>query len=166
MPRSHVAINEGVFRSPCYVVIRLSFAPSEQMPKGGSGMGQQVWRAGPAGRSLIEEYQSIGADDELSGLGAFWLDEHDANHFPVLWCDSTNPLGCTVMKRGAKWEGERLEVTNEWEKDGKTFTFKEVFSDITENSFRQTLYQCTSGSALKCSITIKATRKDAPRYGT
>jgi hypothetical protein len=143
--------------------IRLSFAPSEQMPKGGSGTGQEVWRAGPGGRSLIEEYHSIGADGELSGLGTFWLDEHDPHYFPVLWCDSTNPLGCIVMKHGAKWEGEQLEVTNEREKDSKKFTFKEVFSDITGHSFTQTLYQGHSDGDLKRLVTIKAIRKDAPQ---
>jgi hypothetical protein len=48
--------------------IQLSFAPSEQMPKGGSGNGEEIWRAGPGGNSLIEEYHSTGAGGEVSGL--------------------------------------------------------------------------------------------------
>ena len=46
---------------------------------------------------------------------------------------------------------------------GKRFVFKEVFSNLAENSFTQTLYQGEAGSDLKRLATIVATRKPAPQ---
>ena len=34
------------------------YDPSDSMPQGGTGSGQEIWRAGPGERSVIEEYRS------------------------------------------------------------------------------------------------------------
>ena len=138
--------------------IAIKIEPNERMPKGGGGQGEETWRLGPGGLSLIEEYHSTGDEGELSGLGVAWWDK-DAQRYQVTWCDSTDPAGCTVMKHGAKWEGNHVVAVDESENTGRKFTFKEVFADITENSFTQTLYQGQSGSDLKRLLTIMATRK-------
>ena len=65
------------------------------------------------------------------------------------------------MKGGAKWDAGQLVIEDESEVDGKKLTFKEVFSDITENSFTQTLYQGHFAPDLRPFVTIHATRKEA-----
>jgi hypothetical protein len=141
--------------------IAIKIEPNETMPKGGRGQGEETWRPGPGGLSLIEDYRSTGDEGELSGLGVAWWDK-DARRYQVMWCDSTNRVGCIVMKHGAKWEGNQVVAMDVSESAGKKLTFKEVFSDIKENSFTQALYQGESGGDLKQRLTILATRKNAP----
>ncbi len=62
------------------------------------------------------------------------------------------------MAHLAKWEGNQFVLRDEFEKDGKKFSFKEVFSEITPTSFTQTLYQGEAGKELKWLATIHATR--------
>ena len=128
---------------------------------GGAGSGTEVWRVGPGGNSLIEEYHSTGDEGEISGLGVAWWDK-SAGRFQVVWCDNTDPGGCSTIKNGARWEGGDLTALHEWEEAGKKFTLREVFSSFTENSFTQTLYQSESGSDLNKILTIRATRKEGP----
>jgi len=135
----------------------LSFAPNEKMPKGGSGRGEETFHAGPGGLSVIEEYHSTGDEGEVSGLGVCWPDKQPST-MQALWCDSTNPKGCAVMKGGAKWDGSQLVIEDEPEVEGKKTSFREVFSDITEKSFTQTLYQGETAGTLKRLVTITATR--------
>lgn len=137
--------------------ITLRVEPNEKLPRGGKGEGEEVWKPGPGGLSLIEDYHSTGDDGQISGLGVAWWDE-SAQKYQVTWCDSGNPAGCGIIKNGAKWEGSQVVALDEWETDGKKVMFKEVFSDITPMSFKQTLYQGESGGELKKIETIVATR--------
>ncbi|SPE31941.1 exported hypothetical protein [Acidobacteriia bacterium SbA2] len=141
--------------------IALRAEPNDRMPNGGRGYGEEVWRPGPGGLSLIEDYHSTGDEGEIAGLGVAWWDE-GTGRFQVTWCDSARPTGCATMKHGAKWEGDQVVALDEWDEAGKKVTFQEVFSDITENPFTQTLYQGESGGNLKRLVTINATRKTAP----
>ena len=141
--------------------IAITVEPNEHMPKGGKGQGEEIWRSGPGGLSLIEEYHSTGDEGEISGLGVAWWDK-EVERFQVTWCDNTNSSSCSVMKKGARWEGNSVVAENEWEDAGKHFVFREVFSNITENSFTQTLYQGESTGTLRRLATITATRKIAP----
>ena len=141
--------------------IAIKIEPNERMPKGGAGQGEEVWRPGPGRLSLIEEYHSSGDEGEFSGLGVAWWDK-DTQRYQVMWCASDNPQGCIAMKHGAKWEGNQVIAEDESENAGKKFTFKEVFADITENSFTQTLYQGELGSDLKRLLTVTAARKITP----
>ena len=138
--------------------LAIKIEPNERMPKGGSGQGEEVWRLGPGGLSLIEEYHSTGDEGELSGLGVAWWDK-DAQRYQVTWCDSTNRAGCILMKHGAKWEGNQVVAMDESETAAKKSKFKEVFTDITQNSFTQMLYQSELGGDLKKILTITATRQ-------
>jgi hypothetical protein len=132
--------------------------PSETLPNGGTGQGEEVYKAGPGGVSLIEEIHLREGTGEISGLGVGWWDEK-AKGFRALWCDSENPNGCIMMAHLAKWEGNDFVLADESEKDGKKFLFKEVFSDITPTSFTQTLYQGEAGKELKKLLTIHATKR-------
>lgn len=142
--------------------IAIQVEPTESAPKGGKGHCEEMWKPGPGGLSLIEDYRSRGDEGEISGLGVAWWDEN-AGRFQVTWCDSTSPAGCTVMKFGARWEGDQVVAEDEWKQAGNNLRFKEVFSDITENSFKQTLYHGESGSELNRFLTITATRKKPPQ---
>ena len=51
------------------IVIKIE--PNERLPKGGGGHGEETWRPGPAGLSLIEEYHSTG-DKESSLVWALF----------------------------------------------------------------------------------------------
>lgn len=137
--------------------IRERFEPSESMPGGGVGQGTEVYRPGPGGLSLIEEFHSKEPTGEASGLGLAWWDEK-AKGYRAVWCDSSDPGGCVVMSRLANWEGDQFVLGDEFERMGKRFSFKEVFSDLTPTSFTQTLYQGEPGGELKAFMTIRATR--------
>jgi hypothetical protein len=132
--------------------------PSETLPKGGTGQGEEVYKAGPGGVSLIEEIHLREGFRESSGLGVGWWDQK-AKGFRALWCDSENPNGCIMMAHLAKWEGDNFVLRGEFERDGKKFLFKEVFSEITPTSFTQTLYQGEEGKELAKLLTIYATKR-------
>jgi hypothetical protein len=137
--------------------ITYGYDQSDTMPNNGTGQGREVYRPGPGGFSLIEEFHSKEAKGDDSGLGVAWWDEK-ARGFRAVWCESRNPKGCVVMARLANWEGDQFVLGDEWEMGGKKFSFKEVFSDMTPRSFTQTLLQGESGGELKRLMTIKATK--------
>jgi hypothetical protein len=70
--------------------ITLKIEPNEGFPKGGGGKGEEVWRPGPGGLSVIEDYHSTGDEGEISGLGVAWWD-NNAQRYQVTWCDNGNP---------------------------------------------------------------------------
>ena len=134
----------------------------EHEPPGGASresvsVGQQIWRPGPGGFTLIEEYRSGTSAGKIFGLSVTWWDQK-AQGYRALWCVNTNPGGCTVMASLAKWQGGEFILGNEFERNGQKFTFKEVISDIAPDSFTQTLYQGVAGGELKRLMTIRATK--------
>jgi hypothetical protein len=133
--------------------------PSETMPNGGTGVGEEVYRTGPGGVSIIEEIHLKEQGREVSGLGVGWRDKK-ARGYRALWCDSENPAGCILMAHLATWEGDQFVLHDEFERNGKKLNFKEVFSEVTPTSFTQTLYQGEAGKELKRLLTIHATKSD------
>lgn len=134
--------------------------PDPSAPNGATGEGKIVWRQGPGGFSLVEDYQSKQGDRQVTGLGVFWWDE-PAGGYRTIWCDSTNPGGCISFKNVARWEGAQLVLVEDYEMKGKKFTFKEVFGDIAPGTFTQTLYGGEAGGAMKVDQTIRATKSGA-----
>jgi hypothetical protein len=133
------------------------YEPSERMPSGGVGQGETVFRPGPGGLSLIEDEHSKNPKGELFGLSVTWWDQ-SAHGYRAIWCANNLPTGCIVMAKLAQWEGNQFVLGDESESEGKKFTFKEVVSDITPNSYLQTLSQGESGGELKRLMTIHATK--------
>jgi hypothetical protein len=131
--------------------------PDSSMPNGATGEGRIVWRPGPGGFSVVEDYKSKQGAREVTGLGVFWWDE-SAGGYRTIWCDSTNPGGCISFKAVARWEGSHLVLAEDYEVNGKKFTFKEVFGDITPGAFTQTLYGGEAGGTMKVDQIIRATR--------
>ena len=137
--------------------IKEKLAPDATSPKGTTGDGRIIWRPGPGGFSLVEEYRSRQGQREVNGLGLFWWDEA-AQGYRTIWCDSTNPGGCINFKNAVHWKGPQLELVEDYEVKSKRFTFREVFSDITSATFTQTLYGGESGKELKVDQIIQATK--------
>lgn len=54
-----------------------------------------------------------------------------------------------------------LSGTDEFKRNGKKYTFKEIVFDITANTYTQALYQGESGSELRRLLTIRATKVPA-----
>lgn len=137
--------------------IKSKYAPSEELPNGGTGEGLEVWRPGPGGRSVIEELHEKSTNGELNGMAVAWWDEKEQGQ-RFVWCDNIEPHGCYVSRSVAKWDGNRLVYTEEIEKNGKSVTKQEVFSDITSTSFVQILQAGPTGGEMKPVVTMKATK--------
>ena len=136
---------------------KAEYAPTKEAPKGGVGEGIEVWRTGPGGYSIIEEYHEKNARGEVHGLVTLWWDQ-DLQGLRFVWCDSTNPRGCEPSKNVAKWDHRRLVYREDREENGKKITHQEVFEDITPASFSQILSEGPAGSALERVLTIRASR--------
>jgi hypothetical protein len=115
---------------------------------------------GPGGFSAVEDYQSQQSARAVTGLAVFWWDESGGG-YRTIWCDSTNARGCISLKNVARWDGAQLVLVEDYEMNGKKFTFKEVFGDITPGSFTQTLYGGEAGGNLKVDQVIRATKARA-----
>jgi hypothetical protein len=137
--------------------IKEDLAPDSTSPNGSTGKGRIVWRSGPGGFSVIEDYQSKQGAQDVTGMGVFWWDD-SARGYRTIWCDSTNPGGCISFKNVMRWDGSRLELVEDYEVNGKKLTFKEIFDHISPSTFTQTLYGGETGKELKIDQTIEATR--------
>jgi len=113
---------------------------------GGLASGTERWYAGPGGKSLIEEYQEKGSAGEIAGEGILWWDDK-LRDYRLVWCESTNASGCIYPAGKVRWDAGQLIIEGEG--------FKEIFSDITDRSFKQTI----SGKGLKPLLTIEARKK-------
>jgi|SRR5579859_733871 len=138
--------------------IREQFEPDEWTPKGGTGSGEEVWRRGPGGFTFMEEVHMTGPDGDSYGLAISWWDKSKGG-FDGMWCVSSNPKTCNANSRGMlAWDGKQQIVENEFPRNGKTFVWREVFSDITPTSFVQTADIGEKGGPMKRWLTIHATK--------
>ncbi len=139
--------------------IRLAFAPYEGKPDGESAQGSEFWHPGPGGRSLIEEFESNRGGTKRTGLAVFWWDTqfHGSR---VVWCFSRDEQGCVALTKPGHWEADQFVLQNEFERDGRRFSSREVFADFTGDSFLQTYYEGEVGKDLKLVLTIRAKRTD------
>jgi hypothetical protein len=112
------------------------YESSAGTPSGGVAQGKEVWRLGPGGLSMIEEFHTTGRAGEVVGMAVLWWDETEQS-FRTLWCIDTNPKGCALLTNVAKWDGKQFVFRDESGSTGDTkrTSFKEVFSDITPASF-------------------------------
>jgi hypothetical protein len=140
--------------------VQVSHEPSAAYPKGRVTAGQEVWRLGPAGRSLIEEYDEEDPAEPLHEFGIAWWDAVEKGQ-KVLWCGDYQPSGCALVPGVARWEGNSLVQTVEADESGKHVVRQEIFTDITASSFTQILKEGPSLGELKTTTTIHAMKRSA-----
>ena len=128
--------------------------PSPMAPKGGTSEGREVWKAGPGGLSLVEDYSSNGAAGEFRGMSVTW--DEAGKGYRSIWCDNTQSDGCIVMSKPGQWEGDRLVLGDEREIGGKMVVFRETVSEITPTSFKQMVEVQESGGPFKTTVVIHA----------
>ena len=132
------------------------FEADEWTPNGGNGEGEETWRAGPGGFTFMEEIHDNGAGGELYGEALLWWDQDRG--FQALWCDQNNPKGCDLTGLAVQWDGRQLAFDTEVPRgDGKVLTH-EVFTNITPDSFEQTVEIGGTSDTMKRWLTIQATR--------
>jgi hypothetical protein len=106
-----------------------TYDPSYLMPQGGTGKGQETWRAGPGKRSVMEEYRSANEHGSVStGLGLGWWEE-ESGGFRLNWCSNDNPHGCTRLSQLATWDGDTWVVRDTWRQNGQDVEFVTVSAE-------------------------------------
>jgi hypothetical protein len=136
------------------------YEPGFLTPDGGTGRGETVFRAGPGGFTLVEEYRAETPAGKLFGLGVIWFDA--ARGLQHIWCINVYPDGCEMFppppQPGPQWDGKTLVLHFESEQGGKKLVFHEVFSDITHYSLTQTVTIGDGEAPPKLWLTIHSTR--------
>ena len=137
-----------------------TYERTEPTANGGTGEGEAVWRQGPGGFTLLEEYQSKTPLGELFGFGVIWWDSvKDLQH---LWCINVNPTGCEMFPGpplpGPKWDGTALVLDTEVVVGGKKFQWHETISDFTETSYALTVDLGDSRTTMKRWLTSRAAK--------
>ena len=152
--RALTAALEGAWRTS---EVYAAFGPT---PTGGRGLGDIVWRPGPGGHTLIEEYRTKMPAGELLGFGVIWWDQ--TRNLQHLWCININPGGCEMFppppRPGPQWNGQSLVIDTEVAIAGVKYAFHEVISDITPTSYRQTIDLGDGTGTLRRWLTSNVTR--------
>jgi hypothetical protein len=143
----------------------ISYGPSGATSQGTVSHGEQVWRSGPGGFTLLEEERIGTASGEQFLLALHWWDK-DAKQFKGLLCNNSGPGACSIdtyFNSSLVWDGKTLRIDLSFPQDGKKMLWHEVFSDFTSNSFTQTGDMGEVGGPLKRVLMIHATRIDSPQ---
>jgi len=117
------------------------YEPLFLTPDGGTGAGEQVFRAGPGGFTLLENYHTKTTAGELFGFGLLWWDQ--GKGLQHMWCINVYPTGCEMFppppQPGPKWDGKQLVIHIEQEQQGQKMIWHEAISEITSKSYTQTI---------------------------
>ena len=136
---------------------KVHYPPSPATSQGEVAEGTEIWRPGPGGRSVIEEYREKNSKGEVEGLGVEWWDE-DAQGRRFLWCENDLASGCYVSKGVAKWDGGNLVWKEAQEAGGVKRAYAETFREIKSDSFLQELQEGDNLQNLQTTAMITATR--------
>ena len=142
--------------------LSVAFGPSTSAPSGVTKTGEETWRPGPGGFTLLEEEHLRMPDGDLFLLGVLWWNTATKS-LHGMECQNLLPYTCDV--KGAQnditmnWDGKQFVIDEmETSKSGKKSVWHEVWSDITPNSFTQTGEYGDPGGPRKRLFTIHATR--------
>jgi len=112
------------------------------MPNGLVNTGEETWRAGPGGHTLLEEEHLRSHQGDVFLFGVVWWNSTKKN-LQGLECQNLLPQTCDV--KGAlnditmSWDGKQFVIDEiETSNTGKKSIWHEVWSDITPISFTQT----------------------------
>jgi hypothetical protein len=147
--------------------LSVKFEPNASAPTGLANTGEETWRAGPGGFTLLEEEHLRMPDGDLFLLGTIWWNTAN-EHFHGMECQNLLPYTCDV--KGAlnditmNWDGKQFVIDEvETSTSGKKSIWHEVWSDITATSFVQTGDYGAPGGPRKRLFTIHATRVTTPQ---
>jgi len=142
--------------------LSVKFEPSPSAPNGLSNAGEETWRPGPGGFTLLEEEHLRMPEAEVLLLGIVWWNT-ETKSFHGMECQNLLPYTCDV--KGAQnditmnWDGKQFIIDEvETSTSGKKSIWHEVWSDITPNSFTQTGEYGEPGGPRKRLFTIHAAR--------
>jgi len=142
--------------------LSVKFEPSASAPNGLTNKGEETWRRGPGGFTLLEEEHLRMPENGLFLLGILWWNTA-TNNLRAMECQNLLRYTCDV--KGAQnditmnWDGKQFVIDEmETAKSGKKSVWHEVWSDITPHSFTQTGEYGEPGGPRKRLFTIHATR--------
>ena len=142
--------------------LSVTFEPSSSAPKGLVNTGEETWRPGPGGFTLLEDEHLHMPEAEFFLLGIVWWNTATKS-FHGMECQNLLPYTCDV--KGAQnditmnWDGKQFVIDEaETSTSGKKSIWHEVWSDITPTSFVQTGEYGDPGGPRKRLFTIHATR--------
>jgi hypothetical protein len=75
--------------------------PTTAMPRGGTGEGQEVYRLGPGGHSLIEEFRARETEGDVTGSGTLWWEE-GSHGYLTTWNGPVGTEHAAVARLGSK----------------------------------------------------------------
>ena len=122
--------------------LNVRFEPNSAKPNGLVNTGEETWRPGPGGFTLLEEEHLRMPESDLSLLGIVWWNTANKS-FRGMECQNLLPYTCDV--KGAQnditmnWDGKQFVIDEmETSTAAKKSIWHEVWSDITPTSFVQT----------------------------
>jgi hypothetical protein len=149
--------------------LSVNFEPGSSTPNGLTNTGEETWRPGPGGFTLLEEEHLPMPEAEVFLLGIVWWNTVTKS-LHGMECQNLLPYTCDV--KGAQnditmnWDGKQFVIDEvETSKTGKKSVWHEVWSDITPTSFVQTGEYGDPGGPRKRLFTIHATRVTTARSG-
>ena len=142
--------------------LSVKWEPDASMPNGLVDTGEENWRAGPGGYTLLEEEHLRIPQGDLFLLGVVWWNSA-TKKLQGMECQNRLPYTCDV--KGAlnditmSWDSKQFVIDEmETSNTGKKSMWHEVWSDITPTSFTQTGEYGEPGGPRKRLFTIHATR--------
>ncbi|HEU5401377.1 MAG TPA: hypothetical protein VFU86_08475 [Terriglobales bacterium] len=137
------------------------FESSETQPGGGTGDGEEVWRSGPGGFTLMEEEHIRAGGQDLYIFALHWWDK-STNSLRGMLCNNSGPAACNVdtyFHSSLNYDGKQFVIDLEFPQKGKKMMWHEVWYDITATSFTQTGDMGEAGGPLKRVVTIHGTKR-------
>jgi hypothetical protein len=140
-----------------------SFAPRSPGTQATTGHGEETWRRGPGGFTLLEEEHISTASGDEFLLALHWWDK-STNSLRGMLCNNSGPATCNVdsyANSTLKWNGQQLVIDMQFPEGSKRMLWHEVWSDITASSFTQTGDMGEVGGTLQRVVTIHGARAPA-----
>jgi hypothetical protein len=145
--------------------LSVKWEPDASNPNGLVNAGEESWKAGPGGYTLLEEEHLRMPKGDVFLLGVVWWNSTTKN-LHGMECQNLLPYTCDV--KGAlnditmSWDGKQFVIDEiETSNVGKKSIWHEVWSDITPNSFIQSGEYGEPGGPRKRLFTIQATKATA-----
>jgi hypothetical protein len=136
------------------------FEPGGMAAGGGTGKGEEVWRIGPGGYTLMEEEHVQAPFGEVFVFALHWWDK-STNSLRGMLCNNSGSAACDVdsyYNSSLKWDGKQLVIDMNFPQGGKKMLWHEVWSGFTSTSFTQTGDLGEVGGQLKRMVTIQGSK--------